>query len=88
MLPPLRLTVRLNATGNHRNHASAARCAAGRPAKKTNGFVTADTSGTLSIREASALPVFISGLTPSASRAAVGRRIHSGTRIRDSGRRS
>jgi hypothetical protein len=60
--------------------ASAAHSAAGRHGKKTNGFATADTSGTPSTREASAQPVSISGLKPSASCAADGRRIRIGMR--------
>jgi hypothetical protein len=53
--------------------ASAVRSVAGRPAKTTNGFAPADTSGTLSTREASAQHVYISGLRLSASHAVDGR---------------
>ena len=63
--------------------ASAAHSAAGRPAKKTNGFAPADMSGIPSIREASAQLAFTSGLRLSASRAADGRRIRIGTRSRE-----
>jgi hypothetical protein len=48
------------------------RSAVGRPAKKTDGLVTADTSGTRSIPEASAQPACISGLRLSAYRVAAG----------------
>jgi hypothetical protein len=58
--------------------ASAVRSAVGRPAKKTDGFVTADTHGTRSIPEASALPASISGLRLSAFLVAAGRRIRTG----------
>jgi hypothetical protein len=57
---------------------SAARCEAGRPARKTTGSASAGTSGTRSIREAFAQPAFISGLRPSASLAADGRGIPHG----------
>ncbi len=60
--------------------ASAAPSAPGRPAKKTDGFVTADTNGTRSIPGASALPASTSGLRPSAFLVAAGRRIPSGIR--------
>src|SRR5437660_8945588 len=60
--------------------ASDARSAAGRPAKKTDGLVTADTNGTPSTPEESALPVFISGLKPSVCHVAAGRRTRFGTR--------
>jgi hypothetical protein len=63
--------------------ASGARSAVGRPAKKTNGFVTADASGTRSIPEVSAQPAFTSGLKRSASRAADGRGIRTGMRLRE-----
>ncbi len=76
----------LNATGSHRVRASGARSAAGRPANRTNGFARAAMSGTPSTPEESALPVFISGLRPSASRAADGRLTQSGMHI-DSGYR-
>ena len=62
---------------------SAARCAAGRPAKKTNGSAHAGMSGTPSTREASAPRVFTSGLRPSAYRVTDGRRIRTGTPIRE-----
>jgi adenine-specific DNA methylase len=65
------------------NRASVARSAAGRHAKKTNGFAHADTNGIPSTREASAQHASISGLRPSASLAADGRRIRCGTRIRE-----
>jgi hypothetical protein len=60
-------------------HASAARYAADRLAKKTDGLVTADTSGTHSIPEASAQPASIRGLKRSVSHAADGRRTPIGT---------
>jgi hypothetical protein len=60
--------------------ASAARSAAGRPAKKTDGLVAAVMTGTRSIPGASALPASSGGLTPSASRAPAGRRIRIGMR--------
>src|ERR1039458_8160428 len=60
--------------------ASAARSAAGRPEKKTDGLVTADTNRTRSIVEASAQPVSINGLRRNAFHAADGRRIRFGTR--------
>ena len=62
--------------------ASVARSAAGRPTKKISGLAPAAMSGTLSTREASAQPVSTSGLRPSASLAADGRRIRSGMGIR------
>ena len=62
--------------------ASAARCAAGRPAKKTNGSAPAGTSGTHSTLEASAQLACTSGLKPSASLAPDGRSIPIGTPIR------
>ena len=68
--------------------ASVARSAAGRPVKRTNGSALVATSGTPSIRAASAQFASISGLKPSAFLAADGRRIRFGMRIRDSGRRS
>lgn len=58
--------------------ASAALSAAGHPAKKTSGLVTATMSGTRSILEAYARRVFTSGLRPNVYRAAVGRRIRIG----------
>jgi hypothetical protein len=51
------------------------RCAAGRPAKKTDGLVTAETNGTASIPQASAPLACISGLQHSVSLAPAGRRI-------------
>src|SRR4029077_2025547 len=61
-------------------HASDARYAGGRRAKRTNGSVHAATSGTLSTREASAQPACISGLKPSAYRAVDGRHTRCGMR--------
>jgi hypothetical protein len=60
--------------------ASAAHYAAGRRAKRTNGSASAAMAGTPSIREVSAHRACTSGLRPSASRAANGRRILSGMR--------
>ena len=57
---------------------SAARSAAGHRERKTDGLVTAATSGTRSIREASAQPACISGLKPSAYRAVDGRHTRCG----------
>ena len=54
---------------------SGARSAAGRPAKKTDGLVTADTNGTRSIPGVSAPPASTSGLRHSASHVPAGRRI-------------
>jgi len=51
----------------------------GRPAKKTDGLVTAAIRGIRSIREGCARRVSIIGLQPSASSVAAGRRIRSGT---------
>ena len=62
------------------DRASAARSAAGRHAKRTNGCAHAAMSGTRSTREASAQPASINGLRLSVFRAADGRRIRSGTR--------
>ena len=59
-------------------HASGAHSAAGRPSRMTSGLVAAGTSGTRSIRVECALPAFISGLKPNASRAVEGRHIRSG----------
>jgi hypothetical protein len=59
--------------------ASAARFAAGRLAKKTDGLVTAETNGTPSTPEACVPRACISGLTLSASLAAAGRRTLAGT---------
>ena len=59
---------------------SAARSAAGRRAKKTDGSAPAATNGTLSIQEKCVKPASISGLRPSASLAGDGRRIRSGMR--------
>jgi len=50
------------------------------PARKTNGCAHAAMSGIRSIPEASAPPVFTSGLKPNASRTADGRRIRIGNR--------
>jgi hypothetical protein len=58
----------------------AARSAAGRPAKKTNGSAPAALSGIHSIREASAQLACTSGLKPSACRVVDGRRIRTGMR--------
>src|ERR1017187_4151970 len=63
--------------------ASAARSAAGHPAKKTSGLAPADTNGTPSIPEASALPASISGLRLSAFLVAAGRHIPIGTPIHE-----
>ena len=60
--------------------ASAARCAAGRLARKTAGCVSAAMSGTPSIQEECALPACTNGLRPSASRVRDGRRIRIGMR--------
>ena len=60
--------------------ASAARSAAGRPVKRTNGFVPAATSGTHSTPEACAQPAYNNGLRPNAYPPADGRRIRSGMR--------
>jgi hypothetical protein len=57
--------------------------AVGRPAKTTNGFAPAATSGTRSRPEASAQPACTSGLKPSASLAADGRRIRIGMLIHE-----
>jgi hypothetical protein len=61
-------------------HEFGARSAAGRLAKKTDGFVTAETSGTRSIREACVPPASTSGLKLSAPSVAGGRRIRTGMR--------
>lgn len=66
--------------GSHLVRASAARFAAGRPAKRTNGFAPADMIGTRSKREESAQRAFTSGLKRNASRAADGQRIRIGMR--------
>ena len=58
--------------------ASAARSAAGRPARKTDGFVTAAISGTRSTPEASAQRACTNGVKHSVSRVSGGRRIRSG----------
>ena len=60
-------------------HVSAVLYAAGRRARKTSGSALAATSGTRSTPEASAQLACTSGLRRSASLAADGRRIHSGT---------
>ena len=62
--------------------ASAARSAAGRPAKKTSGLVPAGMNGTPLIPEACAPPASISGLQLSASPVSAGRRIRIGMRNR------
>jgi hypothetical protein len=80
MLLLLRPTTTWSETGSHRNHAFAARSAAGRPAKKTSGSAPAGTSGTRSTPEASARLAFTSGLRRNVSRAAVGRRTRCGMR--------
>jgi hypothetical protein len=59
--------------------ASAARSAAGRPAKKTDGVASADTNGTRSILEACAPRAYTNGLRHSASRALAGRHTQNGT---------
>jgi hypothetical protein len=59
-------------------HASAARSAAGRRAKRTNGSAHAATSGTRSILAGFALPAFTSGLRRNAYLAADGRRTRIG----------
>jgi NAD(P)-dependent dehydrogenase (short-subunit alcohol dehydrogenase family) len=56
--------------------ASAARSAAGRPARTTCGLAPAAMSGTRSTREQSARRASSSGLRPSASRVPAGRRTH------------
>jgi hypothetical protein len=61
-------------------HASAVPCAAGRPARTTVGLATAGMNGTLSTREVCAPPASTSGLQPSASSVAAGRRIRIGIR--------
>jgi len=80
MLPPFRLTVRLNATGTHRVPAFAARSAGGRPVKRTSGVAPADMNGTHSTPEECAPRASISGLRPSAFPAPDGRYIRSGMR--------
>jgi len=80
MLPPFRLTVRLNATGTHRVPAFAARSAGGRPVKRTSGVAPADVNGTRLTREASVQPACTSGLKRNASLAPDGRYIRSGMR--------
>ena len=75
--------LRKRRAGSHLVRASGARSAAGRPAKKTDGLVIADTNGTHSIRAASAQRAFTNGLRPNASRAVDGRRTRSGMRIRE-----
>jgi hypothetical protein len=69
MLPPLRLTVRLNANGNHR--ASDARSAAGRRARMTDGSAPAATSGTPSTPGVFAQPASTNGLRRDASSVAL-----------------
>lgn len=58
-----------------------ARSVVGRPAKTTCGHVAAGTSGTPSIPEEYAPPVFISGPQPNVCPAPAGRRIPIGIRI-------
>ncbi len=58
---------------------SAARCAAGRPAKRISGPARVGMSGTHLILEASAQHACTSGRRPSVSLAAAGRRIRIGT---------
>ena len=65
---------------SHPALAFAARCAVGRPAKKTSGSAPAATNGTHSTREESAQLASITGLKLNASRVAVGRRIRIGMR--------
>jgi hypothetical protein len=65
--------------------ASVARSAAGRPAKKTDGLVAAETNGTRSILEACVPRACISGLRLSAYLVAAGRRIRIGMRGNASG---
>jgi len=83
MLQPLRPPTTLSKTETHPAHASAARYAAGRPARKIAGSASAAMSGIRSIRAASAPHAFTSGLRPSVSRAADGRRIRIGIHIRE-----
>lgn len=83
MLPPLRLTAKLNPTGNHWNRASAARSAVGSPAKTTAGSVCAVIRGIRSTREAFDQLASVSGRKPNASRVADGRRTLTGTYISD-----
>jgi hypothetical protein len=83
---PLLQTVSLKNTerpAGRNRRASAARSAAGRPAKRTSGSALAAMSGTRSTREASAQLACTSGLKRSASRAADGRLIRSGMRATD-----
>ncbi len=58
--------------------ASVALCAAGHPAKKTDGVASADTNGTRSILEACAPRAYTNGLRHSASRALAGRHTQNG----------
>ena len=67
----------------HWIHESAARFAAGRPAKKTDGLVTAGTNGTRSIAGASALPASTNGLRHNASRVPTGRHTRIGITIHE-----
>src|SRR5215469_10510387 len=66
---------------NRNRRESAARCAAGRLGKKTNGSASGAMIGIHSRREASAQLAFTNGLKPSASLAAGGRRIRIGTPV-------
>ncbi len=63
--------------------ASDAHCAIGRPAKKTDGLVAAETNGTRSILGVFVQPVCTSGLRPSVFCAADGRCIPIGMRLRE-----
>ena len=79
MLPQLFPTATLSETETHQAHASAARSAAGHPAKKTDGSAPAGMNGTPSTREESVPPACTDGLKPSAFPVADGRRTRSGT---------
>jgi hypothetical protein len=63
--------------------ASAARYAAGRPAKTTAGLALVGMNGTLSIREECAPLAFINGLRRSVSSVVAGRRTRTGMRLRE-----
>lgn len=65
---------------NRNRRAFAVRSVAGRPAKKTDGPVAAETNGTRSTREACVPSASTSGLRPNASLAATGRRTRIGMR--------
>jgi len=62
-----------------------ARSAVGRPAKKTDGLVAAETNGIRSTREVSAPPASINGLRRNASPVSSGRHTRIGTRSEKSG---